>query len=119
MKLKEEREKHKQKEREEREKLKQREKEEREKGKIKLREERKRYNERFHNASKLIRGINARIFHKSNTQPKFKELKIIQYGSFYQRLAYNSKRLYQRRRRHSHKRIQPKNHIPRLEPKKT
>ena len=118
-KLKEEREKQKLKEREEREREKKREKEEREKEKLKLREERKRYNERFQNASRLIRGNNGRNYLKSITHPKFKDSeKSRQGGAYYQRLAYNSNRLYHRKRRHSHKRIQPKNRIPRLEPKK-
>ena len=33
-------------------------------------------------------------------------------------MAYNSNKLYRRKRRHSHKRIQPKNRIPKLDPKK-
>ena len=40
-----------------------------------------------------------------------------QQGTYYQRLSY-SKGLFRRKRRYSHKRIQPKNRIPRLEPKK-
>ena len=108
---KEEKEKQRLKEREEREKQKQKEKEEREKEKQKLIEERKKYNERFQNTSaKLNRRINGII--TSPLTPKK-----TQQGTFYQRLAYKSNRLYHRRR-NSHKRIQPKNRIPRLEPKK-
>jgi hypothetical protein len=118
-KLKEERERQKQREREEREKQKQREKEEREREKQRLREERKRYNERFQNASKLLRLNNGRNITKAVTQPKYRDSgKSRQQGLYYQRLAYDSNRLYHRKRRHSHKRIQPKNRIPRIEPAK-
>ena len=117
-KLKEERERQRQREREERERQKQKEKEEREKEKQRLREERKRYNERFQNASKLLRLNNG--YQRSTTQPKYggDSGRSRQQGAYYQRLAYNSSRLYQRKRRHSHKRIQPKNRIPRIEPAK-
>ena len=119
-KLKEEREKQKQKEREEREKEKKLEKEEREKEKQRLREERKRYNETFQNSSIKLRRNIIKINAKANTHNIFKisENSRPTGGNYYQRNAYNSSRLYQRKRRHSHKRIQPKNHIPRLEAKK-
>ena len=114
--LKEERERQKQIEREEREKEKKREKEEREREKQRLREERKRYNERFQNASiKLIRGNNRRT---DGNQRYDNFGKIWPQGGYYQRQSYNSNKLYHRKRRLSHKRIQPRNRIPRLEPKK-
>ena len=116
-KLKEEKEKQKLKEREEREKEKKREKEEREREKQRLREERKRYNERFQNASiKLLRGNNGRI--DPNQRYTKNTGRILPQGGYYQRQSYHSSRLYHRKRRMSHKRIQPKNRIPRLEPKK-
>ena len=115
---KEEKQRQKEREREERERQKQKEKEEREKEKQRLREERKRYNERFQNASKLLRLNNG--YQRSTTQPKYggDSGRSRQQGAYYQRLAYNSSRLYHRKRRHSHKRIQPKNRIPRIEPAK-
>ena len=88
-------------------KNKKKEKEQRELEKQKLREERKKYNERFANLSKINRN---RIY------PKEKQKVNSQMG-FYQRLTYNSNKLYQRKRRLSHIRIQPRNRIPRLEPK--
>ena len=115
LKLKEEKEKNKQREREEREKEKKREKEEKERQKQKLREERKLYNERFQNLARVrINQRNNSPFyqHSSNNRPYQPQ------GGYYQRLTYNSNKLYQRKRRHSHKRIQPKNRIPRLDPKK-
>ena len=57
---------------------------------------------------------------KSNTQNIFKisaKSRPTQGGGYYQRLTYSNK-LYNRKRRHSHKRIQPKNRIPRLDAKK-
>ena len=123
IKLKEEREKQNQKKREEMEKEKKREKEEREKEKQRLRDERKRYNETFQNSNSSIKIMNRNIGQfnsKSNTQNLFKisaKSRPTQGGGYYQRLTYSNK-LYNRKRRHSHKRIQPKNRIPRLDAKK-
>ena len=116
-KQKEERDKQRQREREEREKEKKREKEKREKEKQKLRDERIRYNERFKNANYKLIAKNLRNNNSKNSINPFNLKQIRSQGNYYQRQAYNSKRLFPRRR-FSHKRIQPKNRIPRLEPKK-
>jgi len=117
-KLKEERDKQRLKEREEREKEKKREKEKREKEKQKLRDERKRYNERFNSGYKLT----ARNLRNSNSKNKINPFNNLHQtrsqGNYYQRQAYNSNKLYVRKRRYSHRRIQPKNRIPRVDPKK-
>ena len=114
LKLKEEREKKKLKEREEREKEKKREKEEREKQKLKLREERRLYNERFQNINRgrINQNRNPFSINSSKNRP------IQPQGGYFQRQSYTSNKLFKRKRRFSHKRIQPKNRIPRLEPKK-
>jgi hypothetical protein len=89
-----------------------------EKEKQKMREEKIRYNEKFQSASKL-RDNNRKINLKSIIQPKFKDKeKNVQQGGYYQRLAYNSSKLFRRKRKNSHKRIQPRNRIPRIDPKK-
>ena len=120
LKLKEERERQKQKEKEEREKEKKREKEEREKEKQKLREERKRYNEIFQNSSTKIMktqigktNVKSNIHNIFRTSAKSKP----QNSGYYQRITYSNK-IYKIKRRHSHKRIQPKRRIPRLDAKK-
>jgi hypothetical protein len=83
-----------------------------------MREEKIRYNEKFQSASKL-RDNNRKINLKSIIQPKFKDKeKNVQQGGYYQRLAYNSSKLFRRKRKNSHKRIQPRNRIPRIDPKK-
>ena len=109
-KLKEERDKQRQKEREEQEREKKKLKEKREKEKQKLRDERKRYNERF----KLIAKKN----NNSKNRSPFNKPQFYSQGNLYQRQAYNSKKLFIRQRRYSHKRIQPKNRIPIVESKK-
>ena len=117
---KEERDKQRQKEREEREKEKRKEKEKKEKQKQKLRDERKRYNERFQNGNYKLIAKNLR-----NSNPKNKDRNPFglpqtrSQGNYFQRQAYNSKKfLHVRKRRFSHRRIQPKNRIPAIEPKK-
>ena len=118
-KQKEERDKQRLKEREEREKEKKREKEKREKEKQKLRDERKRYNERFQNGNyKLLSKNLGKSNSKSRVNPPFNLHQTRSQGNYYQRQAYNSKRLFVRKRRFSHRRIQPKNRIPSIEPKK-
>ena len=107
LKEKEQNQKQRQKEREEKEKQKQLEKEEKEREKIRLREERKKYNERFQITSARMKRGDQSPFHDEKKKPQ---------GTYYQRMAYKSNRLY--KRRHSHKRIQPKNRIKRLEAKK-
>ena len=123
LKIKEEREKQRQKEREEKEKEKKREKEEKEKEKQKIREEKFKYNERFLNSSKLSRENNRKINLKSIIQPKFRDFrdseKSKQQMINYQKKELNPIRLFRRKRKNSHKRIQPRNRIPRIDPKKT
>ena len=119
-KLKEERDKQRQKEREESEREKKREKEKREKEKQKLRDERRRYNERFQNSNyKLIAKNLRNSSSKNKINSPFGLPQTHSQGNYYQRQAYNSKKfLHVRKRRFSHRRIQPKNRIPRVEPKK-
>ena len=117
-KLKEEREKQKQKEREEREKEKKKQKEKREKEKQRLRDERKRYNERFNSGYKLMSKNNPNYSSKNQIKSPFNLHQTRSQGNYYQRQAYNSKKLFIRKRRYSHRRIQPKNRIPIIDPKK-
>ena len=108
----------KQKEREEREKEKKREKEEREREKQRLREERRKYNERFQNASAKIKRNFGRYNQNQNPIDYNQNYgKGTQTGGYFQRMSYSNK-LYRRKRRHSHKKIQPRNRIPWVEPKK-
>ena len=116
--LKEEKDRMKQKEREEREKEKKREKEEREREKQRLREERRKYNERFQNASAKIKRNFGRYNQNQNPIDYNQNYgKGTQTGGYFQRMSYSNK-LYRRKRRHSHKKIQPRNRIPWVEPKK-
>ena len=118
IKLKEEKEKQKKKEREEKEKDKKREKEEKEQEKQRLKEERKRYNETFQNSSVKLRKNIGRIFIKPNNKNINKIIeKEVKQGTFNKRKAYNSSKLYKIKRKNSHKRIYPRNRIPRIEPK--
>ena len=112
-KLKEEKDRQRQKEKEERERQKKKEKEEFEREKQRLREERRRYNEIFAN-----RGGYNRMNQKNNPNNWQQNKNYRPQGGFLQRFLYNSNKLYHRKRRHSHKRIQPKNRIPRLDPKR-
>ena len=120
-KQKEERDKQRLKEREERERELKKEKEKKEKQKQKLRDERKRYNERFQNNNnyKLIAKNLKNSNSKNKARNPFNLPQTRSQGNYYQRQAYNSKKfLFVKKRRFSHKRIQPKNRIPYIEAKK-
>ena len=105
------------KEKEEREKEEKRRKEEREKEKQRLREERKRYNERFQNTSNFMKRNNRRYFINSQNEYPESEKKRT-HGGYFLRLTYSNRLNRRKRRRYSHKRIQPKNRITKIEPKK-
>ena len=67
---------------------------------------------------KLMSKNNPNYSSKNQIKSPFNLHQTRSQGNYYQRQAYNSKKLFIRKRRYSHRRIQPKNRIPIIDPKK-